>query len=270
MTFTNREAAVKLAPEATRQEGPGPARTNVRYMPRSYVPRFIATLICFFCLSAPAFAQVAPRNPIANYANVLRVINPKISDWQSRSYAKSILANAARTHVDPRFIMAIVTVESDWRANAVSRVGARGLGQLMPHTASGLKVNPRDAAENLRGTAKYLQSLLNRFRGQENSFVKAIAGYNAGPNAVAKFGGIPPFAETQHYVTKVLRVYKELNARVGLAWAPNAPVHRTLVRRVVPEPSALSDAARAATETQTTGDTPVELPAPPAPPASPF
>jgi soluble lytic murein transglycosylase-like protein len=234
-------------------------------MPRLFVPRFIATLVSFFSLAVPAFAQEAPHSPVASYANVLRVLNPKISEWQSRSYAKSVLANAERTHVDPRFIMAIVTVESDWRANAVSRVGARGLGQLMPGTASHLQVNPRDAAENLRGTAKYLQSLLNRFRGQENAFVKAIAGYNAGPNAVARFGGVPPFAETQRYVVKVLRVYKDLNSRVGLAWSPNPTSHRTLVRREVPEPSALSDAARAAhaTATQVDAETPVSAPVQP-------
>src|SRR5471030_1064731 len=126
-------------------------------MPRMFVPRFIATLISFFCIAAPAFAQeTAPRSPVASYANVLRVLNPKISDWQSKSYAKSVLANAARTHGDPRFIMAIVTVESAWRSNAVARVGARGLGQLMPGTAAHLQVNPRNAADNLRGTAKYL------------------------------------------------------------------------------------------------------------------
>jgi soluble lytic murein transglycosylase-like protein len=220
-------------------------------MQRMFVPRFIAVLVFFFCIAAPAFAQdTAPRSPVASYASVLRVINPKISDWQSKSYAKSVLANAARTHVDPRFIMAIVTVESDWRANAVSRVGARGLGQLMPGTAAHLQVNPRNAADNLRGTAKYLQSLMSRFAGQENALVKTIAGYNAGPNAVTRFGGIPPFAETQRYVIKVLRVYKQLNSRVGLAWAPSPKVaaHRELARRVVPEPSALSDSARASLE----------------------
>src|SRR5471032_559462 len=115
-------------------------------------------------------------------------------------------APAVAAKIGSRFIMAIVTVESDWKANAVSHVGALGLGQLMPGTASHLQVNPRNAADNLRGTAKYLQSLLHRFAGQENAFVKAIAGYNAGPSAVAKFGGVPPFAETQRYVTKVLRV----------------------------------------------------------------
>ena len=178
---------------------------------------------------------------------MLRTLNPKLPEWQSRKYATSVLADAGRTHVDPRFIMAIVTVESNWRSNAVSRVGARGLGQLMPGTASRLQVNAWNPSENLRGTASYLKTLLARFHGQDNSFVKAIAGYNAGPNAVKRFNGVPPFAETQRYVSKVLRVYSQLNARLGVAWSPYRS-KRELARRVGPEVSALSDSARAALE----------------------
>jgi len=144
--------------------------------------------------ATPALAQDRSINPVADYANVLRVMNPHLPDWQRRKYAASVLANAERTRVDPRFIMAIVTVESSWQSNAVSHSGARGLGQLMPTTAARLAVNARDAAENLRGTASYLRSLLDRFRGQQNWFEKAIAGYNAGPNAVKRYGGIPPYA----------------------------------------------------------------------------
>ncbi len=180
-------------------------------------------------------------------------MNPHLPDWQRRKYAASVLANAERTRVDPRFIMAIVTVESSWQSNAVSHSGARGLGQLMPTTAARLAVNARDAAENLRGTASYLRSLLDRFRGQQNWFEKAIAGYNAGPNAVKRYGGIPPYAETQHYVVKVLRVYNQLYGRIGIAWTPYVSHRRDQVRRVVtaPEPSALSDAALAALSTPT-------------------
>ncbi|MFN2460870.1 MAG: lytic transglycosylase domain-containing protein [Candidatus Velthaea sp.] len=222
-------------------------RHNAALMVRMVVPRVIATLCSFLCLAAPAFAHESPRNPIASYAGVLRVINPHMPDWQSRKYAASILANAQRTHVDPRFIMAIVTVESHWRADAVSRVGARGLGQLMPRTASGLRVNARDASENLRGTAKYLQALLNRFHGQDNATVKAIAGYNAGPNAVTRFGGVPPYGETRHYVTKVLRVFDQLNARVGVAWSPYAAHRRSFARRVVPAADSRRCGARCGT-----------------------
>jgi hypothetical protein len=130
------------------------------------------------------------------------------------------MADAWRTHLDARFIMSIVTVESRWRANAVSRVGARGLGQLMPATAATLGVNAWNAADNLRGTSAYLKTLMDHFAGKPNAVKLAIAGYNAGPKAVERFGGVPPYAETQRYVVKVLRVWKQLNGRVGRAFAP--------------------------------------------------
>jgi len=181
-------------------------------------------------------------NPVRDYARVLRAINPHLPEWQRRKYAASVLANAQRTRVDPRFIMAIVTVESSWRSNAISHSGARGLGQLMPTTAAKLDVDAWDAAQNLRGTANYLKSLLDRFRGQEHWFEKAIAGYNAGPEAVKRFGGIPPYAETQRYVVKVLGEYNRLYGRLAIAWTPYVSHRRELTRHEA-EPSALSDAA---------------------------
>jgi soluble lytic murein transglycosylase-like protein len=189
-------------------------------------------MFVFGRVCVPASAQERTINPVKTYAGILRVMNPHLPDWQRRKYAASVLANAQRTRVDPRFIMAIVTVESSWRANAVSRSGARGLGQLMPDTAAGLEVNARDAAQNLRGTANYLKALLDRFRGQQHWFEKAIAGYNAGPNAVKRYGGIPPYAETQHYVVKVLRVYQQLYGRVGIAWSPYISHRRDQARRI--------------------------------------
>jgi soluble lytic murein transglycosylase-like protein len=182
------------------------------------------------CAVAPAAAQTSvPAIPgatlaagptVAVYAAAMRTMNPKLPDVKARAYARSVMADAWRTHLDPRFIMSIVTVESNWRANAVSHSGARGLGQLMPATAATLGVNAWSAADNLRGTSKYLKSLMDRFAGKPNAMKLAIAGYNAGPKAVERFGGVPPYGETQHYVVKVLRVWKQLNARVGKAFAP--------------------------------------------------
>ncbi len=112
----------------------------------------------------------------------------------------------------------------------------------MPGTAAGLQVNARDAAENLRGTATYLKLLLDRFRGQQQWFEKAIAGYNAGPDAVKKYGGIPPYAETQRYVVKVLNVYRQLYGKVAISWTPYPSHRREFVRRVAAGSSPLSDA----------------------------
>jgi soluble lytic murein transglycosylase-like protein len=215
-------------------------------MPRLPVPQSIATLCLSFGLAAaPAYAQARPISPLKSYANVLRVINPHLPDWQRRKYAASLLANAQRTRIDPRFIMAVVAVESSWRTNAVSRTGARGLGQLMPRTAAELAVNARDASDNLRGTSTYLRALLDRFAGQQHWFEKAIAGYNAGPNAVIRYGGIPPYAETQRYVVKVMRVYRQLYGTIAIA--PMSPAHtarRVGARRVAePPPDAAGDAS---------------------------
>jgi len=196
--------------------------------------RLIAALFSFSVL---AFASV-PANagglrPVAAptesaYARVLRSINPKLPLEKARAYARSLMVDAWRTHLDPRFIMSIVTVESAWRSNALSRVGARGLGQLMPHTAALLGVNAWNPAENLRGTSAYLQSLMRHFAGKPNATKLAIAGYNAGPKAVERYHGVPPYTETRNYVVRVLHVWKQLDARVGRAVAP-APV-RLVVR----------------------------------------
>jgi len=191
--------------------------------------RYVAALFFFSASSltaAPAFAAEdaasATGPTTATYAAVLRTINPKLPLEKAQAYARSVMADAWRTHLDPRFIMSIVTVESRWRANAVSRAGARGLGQLMPATAATLGVNAWNAAENLRGTSAYLKTLMDHFAGKPDAVKLAIAGYNAGPKAVERFHGVPPYAETRRYVVKVLRVWKSLNGRVGSAFA-NAP-----------------------------------------------
>jgi hypothetical protein len=177
-----------------------------------------------FLFSAAALAAVPAdamtTNPVeSSYAAVLRHINPHLPLAQARAYAASIVKDATKTHIDPRFLMSIVTVESHWEANAISRVGARGLGQLMPHTAAVLGVNPRVPSENLRGTANYLQKLMATFAGHKNAMQLAIAGYNAGPKAVEKYHGVPPYAETQTYVVRVLHIWDALRGRVGRALA---------------------------------------------------
>jgi soluble lytic murein transglycosylase-like protein len=188
-------------------------------------PRIAASIFVFSTAAfavAPASAQSVPATSAseATYAAVLRTINPKLPVEKARAYARSVLKDAWTTHLDARFIMSIVTVESRWRANAVSRAGARGLGQLMPGTARTLGVNAWNPAENLRGTSAYLKSLMDHFAGKPNAMKLAIAGYNAGPKAVERYHGVPPYGETQHYVVKVLRVWNTLNARVGKALAP--------------------------------------------------
>jgi len=205
---------------------------------RIFSPRIAAAL---FVLSAAALVavpaaadQAAVATPSeATYAALLRTINPKLPLERARAYARSVMADAWRTHLDPRFIMSIVTVESRWRANALSRSGARGLGQLMPATARRLGVDAWIPAENLRGTSSYLKSLMQHFAGKPNAVTLAIAGYNAGPKAVERYHGIPPYRETRNYVVRVLHVWGTLNTRVGRALAP-PPAEPIAVRATRP------------------------------------
>lgn len=112
-----------------------------------------------------------------------------------------VQAAAARHGIRPGLLEGLVAQESAWNPGAVSGSGAIGPTQLMPATARELGVDPYDAAQNVEGGAKYLKQQLDRFGGDERL---ALAAYNAGPGAVQKYGGIPPFAQTQNYVPSVL------------------------------------------------------------------
>jgi soluble lytic murein transglycosylase-like protein len=116
-------------------------------------------------------------------------------------------ANANASGVDPALIKAIIANESGFDANATSKTGAQGLMQLEPGTAADLGVaNAYDPAQNIWGGTRYIKGLLDRFHGDLRL---AIAAYNAGPGAVEKYGGVPPYAETQAYVENVLGSYQQ-------------------------------------------------------------
>ena len=119
--------------------------------------------------------------------------------------------NSAQWNVDPALVKAIIANESGFNSNATSNVGAQGLMQLMPGTAQGLGVtNAYDPAQNVWGGTKYIKGLLDRFNGDVKM---AIAAYNAGPGAVEKYGGVPPYAETQNYVQNVLASYEKYRSQ---------------------------------------------------------
>ena len=114
-----------------------------------------------------------------------------------RSLAQKI---AVEEGVDPDLFLRLVEAESSFNPNASSPAGAIGLTQLMPGTASDLGVDPTDPVQNLRGGARYLKQQLDRFGDP----TLALAAYNAGPGNVRKYGGIPPFPETQAYVDRIM------------------------------------------------------------------
>jgi len=123
------------------------------------------------------------------------------------SAPEKLLMDAAEAYgVDPAFVRSVAQIESGLRQGAISPKGAIGLMQLMPATAADLQVNPKEAASNASGGARYLRELLLRYKGDS---VLALAAYNAGPKAVEKYKGAPPYEETRRYIVRVLEEYKK-------------------------------------------------------------
>jgi soluble lytic murein transglycosylase-like protein len=116
-------------------------------------------------------------------------------------YGAEITAAAGRNGLDPALLAGLIKQESGFDAAARSGAGAQGLTQLMPGTAAGVGVtDPLDPAQSIEGGATYLKQQLDRFGGD---VARGLAAYNAGPGAVERFGGVPPYAETQNYVRAV-------------------------------------------------------------------
>jgi soluble lytic murein transglycosylase-like protein len=126
----------------------------------------------------------------------VRPLNPTVESFDTQ-----ISSAATKYQLDPNLIKAVMSVESDGNPRAVSRAGAMGLMQLMPANVADEGVNdPFDPAQNIDAGARQLSSLMSEFGGNLDL---ALAAYNAGPNAVKRFGGIPPYPETQNYVRKI-------------------------------------------------------------------
>jgi Transglycosylase SLT domain len=140
---------------------------------------------------------------------------------------KTLVTHAAENNGLPAaFVHSVAAVESGYRPGAVSPKGAIGVMQLMPQTAQSLSADPHDPAQNVEAGARYLRELLLKYKDDPNPVRRALAAYNAGPGAVDKYDGVPPYHETQEYVEKVLRQYwkivnsaKTRNLAVGGAGA---------------------------------------------------
>ncbi len=204
--------------------------------------KFVTTkfLWIVFTLCLPAFAAQAQvykftdDKGIVNYTNIAP---PKNQDFQvlrfpcyasdpkcrsvswekvalnTQSFGTEIQQAALNNGVDTALIRAIIHAESAYQVDAVSPKGAQGLMQLMPSTAKMLQVSdPFNAAKNINGGARYLAELLLQFDGD---VTLAAAAYNAGPGAVTKYGGVPPYEETREYVRRVNILNKRYSAAGG-------------------------------------------------------
>jgi len=133
--------------------------------------------------------------------NIHSTVNWRATALNTTAYRAEVAAAAAEFGVDPALLRAVIHAESAFNPNAISNKGAEGLMQLIPGTASDMGVNnPFDVSQNIRGGAQYLAGLLKEFNGDERL---ATAAYNAGPQNVVKYNGVPPFDETRVYVDRV-------------------------------------------------------------------
>jgi soluble lytic murein transglycosylase len=140
------------------------------------------------------------------YKLYLRTPKKRASQY-IEEYEGIIVQASRRFKVDPSLVKALIKAESDFDNRALSNKGAQGLMQLMPETANAMEVaNPFSPEENIFGGTRYFSLLLERFK---NDKILALAAYNAGPEAVESYGGLPPFPETEFFVAKVLEYYEK-------------------------------------------------------------
>ncbi len=145
---------------------------------------------------------------IAGFEQDEEVVKP--AEWQPSelpSTEELVTAAANRNGLPADFVRSVVAVESGFRTDAVSSKGAIGLMQLMPATARDYGANPNDPKQNIEAGTQYLRDLLWKYRNDPHQVSRALAAYNAGPGAVDRYHGIPPYRETLAYVERVLRKY---------------------------------------------------------------
>lgn len=149
-----------------------------------------------------------PERILAAYAQTIAYFNRRLDEAQRYTIARYIISFSQQIGVDARLVMAVVACESNFNPEATSRTGAMGLGQLMPATAHGMGVrNAYDTKENLWAAVRLVRGHLEN---QDGDIARALACYNAGSGAVRRYGGIPPYRETQNYIRKVVNLYLQL------------------------------------------------------------
>lgn len=195
--ISRREA--ELAPKPTPSAPAKPETTKSYSPPRSAMASRGTSRVLNL---SPAAAQI-----FEPYRNAIARINPRLNSQQLDTITASILTFSEHYRVDPRLVVALFIVESGFKPTATSPKGAMGLGQLMPGTARGLGVsNPYDPVQNVEASIRLIRGHLNKY----GDLALALSAYNAGPGAVRKYSGVPPYRETQNYIRKVGAIYKAL------------------------------------------------------------
>jgi len=188
-------------------------------------------LICagVFCKLATTPTLSSLANPLSTHRLAVETARLYTPAWSSdllfrathRHAIRSIdtdelIRAAAEKHLVPAaFIKSIVAAESNFDCDAVSPRGAVGLMQLMPATARQYGADPKDPEQNIDAGTQYLRALMTRYEKHHNSLRRVIAAYNAGPGAVDRYRGVPPFRETRNYVTRVLSYLKDFEKELG-------------------------------------------------------
>ena len=184
------------------------AHNGVTELPAAAVDRFEAIEDAPPPVSPPAPAIVTSTIAVPSAVAVPTALpaSPETpADRPSREDPRELLRDAAnRSGLPLAFVESVALVESSFRPDAISPKGAVGVMQLMPDTARILEADPSDTAQNIDAGVRLLRDLLVKYEGD---VVKALAAYNAGTAAVERYGGLPPYPETQNYVDRVLRTY---------------------------------------------------------------
>lgn len=203
---TSKRITIQIDPSETAARAPAAQAPTRGGAPAMVDPQITA----FWQAIAPGIDGASPaRLGLASEAaRAFDLPAPTLANLQTiaSAHGRSILAASVEAQVSPALVLAVISVESGGRAQAVSGAGAQGLMQLIPATADRFGVtDPFDPVQNIKGGATYLSWLLNEFNGDP---ILALAGYNAGENAVKRAGGVPEFAETRAYVPKVISAWR--------------------------------------------------------------
>ena len=187
--------------------------------------------------------------------NYIKNSNPKLKDGEIEWLYNRIDKYSRQYNIDPYLIVAVMEKESSFDHETISSAGALGLMQIMPSTAKELGVNPKRAEENIEGGIRYLRQQLDKYEGRYKVHY-ALASYNAGAGAVRKYGGIPPYTETQNYIRKIVEKYNKLKqsenrevigisgnekSKLPIAEAGNIKERKTIIfNRIIPSDKKIS------------------------------